>query len=1103
VGYGRISKAAEINMSQQAYKVSGVIRSNSSPPFPLERVRVVVSPGIVAEGFRTTTDADGKYTIANVPSGSQVFMFMVDGYQVKAETYDISADTTLDNYLDYIPDQWASLSGTVTATYQGVDLPLPHAEIRLGGGAARAFTDQNGSYSFPVLPPGLYSGIVQKAGYKPKQLGGIGFTELRNGANTRNYQLSFDGPGPVVSGDIVHPVTQTPIEGVEISVLTSWDKKRAKASSGVLTDATGHFTLLDMPHGLREFLVKIPGADPYTVAVNITGSVQLPQISNPLDNSSTVGSLAVAILPAGAVTAGAKWSLDGGTTWKDSGTTITSVAAGNAMVTFNDLDGWIRPTDQSVTIVAGQTATVTGTYTEAAQTGSLTVMIEPAAAVTAGAAWSIDGGANWMDSGTTLTGIAVGYTMVTFKDVTGWTKPTDQTVAITAVQTATATGTYIESSQTGSLTVMIQPSGAVTAGAKWSIDGGANWKGSGTTLAGITAGNATVTFKDVAGWAKPGDQTVAITAGGAAGLTGTYILSSQTGSLTVTIEPAGVVAAGAKWSVDGGANWKDGGSTLAGIAAGNRIVTFKDVLGWTKPADQTVAITAGGAAGLTGTYILSSETGSLTVTIQPAGAVTAGAKWSIDGGANWKFSGTTLAGIAVGSVTVTFKDVIGWTKPASQMATITAEETATATGTYTQEAQTGSLTVTIHPETAVTAGAKWNVDGGASQSGGATVSGLSVGAHTVSFTSVSGWTTPGSQSVTIIAGQTATVTGTYIQAAQTGSLTVMIEPAGAVAAGAKWSIDGGVNWNDGSTTLVGVAVGSATLTFKDVTGWSTPVSQSVTIVSGAMSTATGTYTQTVAQYTLSTSVVGGHGSLAPSTGVQDANAVVTLTATPDNGYRVKTWTGTDDDTGVTNTNAVTMTGNRTVSVEFELIPQTVSVPNVVGRTQIAAQMTLTSVGLTLGTVSQRSSGTVPMGQVISQNPAAGASVASGSVVNLVLSKGALPVTVPNLVGLERSAAETAITNLGLTVGSVAEEFNADIAAGQVISQDPASDTTVAPGSAVSMVISKGSQKAGIFGCNGQIGRETPGNGRSADLLTLLLACALLAGSRRSRSVTDS
>jgi hypothetical protein len=66
---------------------------------------------------------------------------------------------------------------------------------------------------------------------------------------------------------------------------------------------------------------------------------------------------------------------------------------------------------------------------------------------------------------------------------------------------------------------------------------------------------------------------------------------------------------------------------------------------------------------------------------------------------------------------------------------------------------------------------------------------------------------------------------------------------------------------------------------------------------------------------------------------------------------------------------------------------TITVPNVVGKTQAAASSALTSAGLTVGTITQAYSSTVASGNVISQSPVSGTSVASGTAVNLTVSKG--------------------------------------------------------------------------------------------------------------------
>src|SRR5208282_2559389 len=143
-------------------------------------------------------------------------------------------------------------------------------------------------------------------------------------------------------------------------------------------------------------------------------------------------------------------------------------------------------------------------------------------------------------------------------------------------------------------------------------------------------------------------------------------------------------------------------------------------------------------------------------------------------------SGATVSGLSVGSHTVSFSTVSGWTTPANQNVSVSANSTATTTGTYVSNPQTGSLQVTISPAGAISAGAQWQVDGGTLQSSGATVSGLSVGSHTVSFSTVSGWTTPANQNVSVSANSTATTTGTYVSVPQTGSLQVTISPAGAI-----------------------------------------------------------------------------------------------------------------------------------------------------------------------------------------------------------------------------------------------------------------------------------------------------------------------------------
>ena len=82
-------------------------------------------------------------------------------------------------------------------------------------------------------------------------------------------------------------------------------------------------------------------------------------------------------------------------------------------------------------------------------------------------------------------------------------------------------------------------------------------------------------------------------------------------------------------------------------------------------------------------------------------------------------------------------------------------------------------------------------------------------------------------------------------------------------------------------------------------------------------------------------------------------------------------------------------------------------------------------------------------------------MALGSAVNLVVSTGPANVNVPNVVGLTQAAATTAITGAGLVLGTVTTANSNGVPVGSVISQNPVSGTSVAPGSAVNLVISVG------------------------------------------------
>ena len=70
-------------------------------------------------------------------------------------------------------------------------------------------------------------------------------------------------------------------------------------------------------------------------------------------------------------------------------------------------------------------------------------------------------------------------------------------------------------------------------------------------------------------------------------------------------------------------------------------------------------------------------------------------------------------------------------------------------------------------------------------------------------------------------------------------------------------------------------------------------------------------------------------------------------------------------------------------------PDPIAVPGVVGLTEAAAEAAITSAGLSVGTISNAYSASVPAGSVSSQSPIAGTDLQPGDSVDLVVSNGPL------------------------------------------------------------------------------------------------------------------
>jgi hypothetical protein len=531
------------------------------------------------------------------------------------------------------------------------------------------------------------------------------------------------------------------------------------------------------------------------------------------------GSLTVTLEPSSAVAEG-RWSVDGGGTWRTSGSTLSGMSNGTYTLTFKDVASHTTPADQSVTISGGAVSR-TGTYV--AQVGDLTVNLSPAAAVANGAGWSVDGGATWHDSGATAYNLLAGRQYYTFRAATGYTEPS--TSYTTVIAGSNIVRSYSYTALPGSITVNLTPAEAVAAGALWSLDGGTNWNESGATVQDLSVKTYTIEFSPADGWTAPAATNYALSAGEAAVLGAAYdeiepvgadciksqgfddldvhpwgwgvIYLNNSAVATGTAEGSGAAVATNK--VLSGENavrlW---GATNGAV---NPTVVFDnvDISGYTN-VTLTIPFAAHGPDSGDDLHVAVSYDGGTTWTPSAFGTQIADGygNLSMDYGvyidAERQPQGTPYVLAVADSrtqiqVRVTFFNATGSPNAGDYYYL---DEVQLQGDEGTAPVVSSALSVTLAPAAAVSAGAQWRVDGGAWRASGATATGLTAGAHTVSFSAVSGWTAPGDVATATTNGTTNVFTATYIEESS-GPVTIFeddFEDGDLVG----WTQDGAGNW---------------------------------------------------------------------------------------------------------------------------------------------------------------------------------------------------------------------------------------------------------------------------------------------------------------------
>lgn len=165
------------------------------------------------------------------------------------------------------------------------------------------------------------------------------------------------------------------------------------------------------------------------------------------------------------------------------------------------------------------------------------------------------------------------------------------------------------------------------------------------------------------------------------------------------------------------------------------------------------------------------------------------------------------------------------------------------------------------------------------------------------------------------------------------------------------------------------------------------------------------------------------------------------------------------------------------------------VPNLVGEREAQAQTDAQNAGFNLTTVAHESG--EPAGTVLDQAPDAGAALEKGARVIAVVSAGKGEITIPDLTGMKKADALTALKTAQLQVKVT--ETASDKPADTVVAQSPTAGEHVAKNDVVAIVVSKGGKTStnGGTSTGNQVAVPTVVGMTEADAVTALQQAKLI------------
>ena len=250
--------------AQGSTAISGTV-TDAVTSEPIEGVLVQVDG--TDPVLSASTDASGVYTIADAPVGTQTVTASIDGYDSQTATAEVleAEEATVIISLQPSAPATTTIGGTVTDAASNE--PIEGVVVQVDGidPVLSASTDASGVYTIADVPVGEQTVTASVDGYDSQTAA----TELVEAVEaTLDFSLQQSVQEfTTISGTVTDAIAGEPIEGVVVQV----DGTEPVLSAS--TDASGAYTIADVPVGDQTFTASVDGYDSETVGKELVADV--------------------------------------------------------------------------------------------------------------------------------------------------------------------------------------------------------------------------------------------------------------------------------------------------------------------------------------------------------------------------------------------------------------------------------------------------------------------------------------------------------------------------------------------------------------------------------------------------------------------------------------------------------------------------------------------------------------------------------------------------------------------------------------------------------------------------------------------------------------